>query len=372
MQYNRAQLKQGVKLSMRGSAPNPMLVTLLFIVVVSLGTGLINGILGGMLTGGVDSLPDSVLFNIQRGYEVEEAVYAALLELFRRGPGALFGAVVGGIVLSILVSLWRSSMDTGYAGYCLSMVRGENPPVSRIFCALPQFGQVLVTRFFTGLFELLWSLLVAAGYAVILVVAILIDVPALTVPLVLADVVLLIVGVIWVTMRYALVDFALIDKGLYGMDAVRESKRLMRGRIKDGFVLQLSFFGWYLLEVVIVYAGVILSVVPVIAASGSLNGLMAASGFAVVVMVAAAIGTVALNLWLKPYVTGSMARFYDWADGGGFGGYPGGPGFPGGSDGWSEHRDYTWGSGPSSGTGVGSGPRDDAPPPRKPRDDPWS
>ena len=30
------------------------------------------------------------------------------------------------------------------------------------------------------------------------------------------------------------------------------------------------------------------------------------------VVIAVAVGTSILSLWLKPYVTGSMARFYDW------------------------------------------------------------
>ena len=86
-----------------------------------------------------------------------------------------------------------------------------------------------------------------------------------------------------------------------------------------------------------------------------------------------AIGVEVMSLWLKPYVTGAMAKFYDWADGSA-GSMQGGPSFDGG---WGDPGNYTWNSGSSGpGTGAGSGggfPPPPAPPkpPRSPRDDPW-
>lgn len=385
MEFDRAQLKRNVRLSMKGTASRPMLVTLLFGFVVGIGTWLLNAILGGLLTGGVSGLSETALYYVQQGYDMEEAMNIAMLELLRQGPGAIFGAVVGGAVLSIFIALWQSAMNVGYEGYCLSMVRNENPPMGKIFGALPQFGPVLVTRLLTELFLFLWTLLVVLGYAVLLFAAMMAAVAAesafLTVILVLVAVVCLVLGIIWVSMRYVLVDYVLLDKGLSGLEAIRENKRLMKGNIGRAFVLQLSFIGWYLLEGVVVWAGVIFAVLPIIAAAGgimdtvmigtgSMGGLLAASGFALLILAAVAIGAVVLNLWLKPYVTGAMAGFYDWANG-----RPellsGGPNFQGG---WGGHQDYTWNAGPSSGTGTGSGPRNDipAPKPPKPKDDPWN
>lgn len=380
MEYNRAQLKQSVKLSMKGSGC--MMVALLFTVAVSAGTWLINTVLGGLLTGGsVGSFSDLYLRFLQMGYEVEEAAEQAMLALLSMGPGPLFGAVVGGSVLSILAALWQSTMNVGYEGWCLGMVRHEHPPISKIFCALPQIGPVLVTRFLTGLFELLWSLLVGVGYIVAVFVAVMIaaaaDLVALAVILVVAASVAFVLGAIWVTMRYALVDYVLLDKGLSGLDAIRESKRLMKGNIGKGWVLQLSFFGWYLLAALAVYLGIILAVIPMIAAFGlgSTGGGIAASGFAVLVLIAVTVGTAVLGLWLRPYVTGSMARFYDWANGSA-------ERFQGGAapGGWGNPGDYTWSSGASSGSGTGSSsgggfaPPPPPPPPsspKSPRDDPW-
>lgn len=382
MEFNRAQLKREVKLSMKGSGC--MMVTLLFGVVVSVGTWLLNTILGGMLTGGTGSVSETAVYYIQRGYDFEEAVNIALLELFRRGPGALVAIAVGGVVLSIIIALWQSAMDVGYEGWCLSMVRRENPPVSKIFCALPQILQVLATRFLTGLFIVLWSLLVMLAYGILLTAAIMLaaltDSAALAIPLLLAAVAALVVGIVWVSTRYLLVDYVLLDKGLFGLDAIRECKRLMSGNIGKGFVLQLSFFGWYLLMIAMFYLGAVLAVIPLVGAfaAGSSGGLIASSGFALLVVIVAAVGISILSLWLRPYVTGSIARFYDWtcasADG-----PQGGPVFHGGGDGWGGPANYTWTSGPASGSGAGSGPQNGGfpppPPPKappKPRDDPWN
>lgn len=379
MEFDRAQLKRSVKLSMKSTASRPMLVTLLFVVVVSAGTWLLNTVLGGVLTGNLGNWSTMILAYTQAGYELDEAVEQAMLTLLSMGPGAIFGVAVGGSVLSILVSLWQSVMNVGYEGWCLSMVRNENPPMGRIFGALSQFVPVFITRFLTGVFVFLWGLLVAVGYVVLFTVAFalaaLTESAAVAIPLILVAVVYLVLGVIWVSVRYALVDYVLLDKGLSGMEALRENKRLMKGNTGRVFLLQLSFIGWYLLMFAVIYAGIMLALIPLImqASAYSTGGLIAASGFALVIIAVVVIAATVLMLWLRPYITGSMAKFYDWTQGrDDSAGH--GPGFGGGSGGWSEHTDYTWSSGAGSGTGLGSGSGNGGPKPNppKPRDDPWN
>lgn len=373
MGYDRGQLKRDVKQSMKRSGC--MVVTLLFTIAVSAGTWLINTLLGGALTGGAGHIDQIVLYHMQLGRSVEEAVYIALLELFRRGPGALVSILLGGLALSIVVALWQSVMDVGYEGWCLGMVRREDPPVSKIFGALPQIGPVLLTRVLTGVFELLLVLPLLFGYGAVLFVAVFLNVPVLSQLLMLAGSAGFVLGALRVTMRYALVDYVLLDKGLSGMDAIRESKRLMQGNTGRGFVLQLSFAGWYALMIAMVYAGVMLVLVPAAGAffSGGSGGWAAAVAPALFIAIVMAIGVEVMSLWLKPYVTGSMAKFYDWANGSA-GSIQGGPSFDGG---WGDPGGYTWNSGSSGpGTGAGSGggfPPPPAPPkpPRSPRDDPW-
>lgn len=373
MGYDRGQLKRDVRQSMKRSGC--MMVTLLFTIAVSAGTWLINTLLGGALTGGVGHIDQIVLYHMQLGRSVEEAVYIALLELFRRGLAALVSILLGSLLLSIVVALWQSVMDVGYEGWCLGMVRRQDPPVSKIFGALPMIGPVLLTRVLTGVFELLLVLPLLFGYGAVLFVAVFLNVPVLSQLLMLAGSAGFVLGALRVTMRYALVDYVLLDKGLSGMDAIRESKRLMQDNTGRGFVLQLSFAGWYALMIAMVYAGVMLVLVPAAGAfvSGGSGGWAAAVAPALFIAIVMAIGVEVMSLWLKPYVTGSMAKFYDWANGSA-GSIQGGPSFDGG---WGDPGGYTWNSGSSGpGTGAGSGggfPPPPAPPkpPRSPRDDPW-
>ena len=278
MEFDRAQLKRSVKLSMKSTASRPMLVTLLFVVVVSAGTWLLNTVLGGVLTGNLGNWSTMILAYTQAGYELDEAVEQAMLTLLSMGPGAIFGVAVGGSVLSILVSLWQSVMNVGYEGWCLSMVRNENPPMGRIFGALSQFVPVFITRFLTGVFVFLWGLLVAVGYVVLFTVAFalaaLTESVAVAIPLILVAVVYLVLGVIWVSVRYALVDYVLLDKGLSGMEALRENKRLMKGNTGRVFLLQLSFIGWYLLMFAVIYAGIMLALIPLIMQASRWSSLL--------------------------------------------------------------------------------------------------
>lgn len=369
MVYNRAKLKRDVKLSMKRTRPGPILVALLYTAVVSAGTWLVNLVLGGPLTGGVRGISETVQYYILQGYELEYAVESAVLDLLAMGTGALFGAIVGSAVLSLFVALWQSTMKVSYEGWCLAMVRNEDPPVGKLFGALPQFGPVLVTRILTGIFEVLWIALVFVGYVAVLVAAVLVDVPVITILLVLADIWALALGVIWVTMRYALVDYVMLDKGLYGMEAIRESKRLMKGNIGRGFTLELSFLGWFLLECVIIYGAAIVALIAILSQLDNMDGLVIAAGVALIVVAAAALAATVLGLWLKSYTTGCWARFYDWASGR-LDSFAGGPGYGGADGGWSGPADYTWSTGPTSGTGAGSGPASRTPKP--PRDDPWN
>lgn len=375
MGYDRARLKRDVKQAMRETRPRPMLVALLFGVIVSVGTGLINGILGRLLTGGTGDYSAMLAYYIQRGYDLDEAVEQAMLEMVSRGPGAIFAAAAGGAVVSILVSLWQSTMNVGYEGYALSMVRRENPDTGRVFCAFPRIGGVLVTRILVGVFTALWTLLLLVAFAAVgfgaVGLALAADSELLAFLLLLPASVALCLGIIWVTMRYALTDYALLDQDLTGMDAVRESKRLMRGNTGKAFVLQLSFFGWYLLLFVIIYLGIILAVIPIVAAlgAGGSGGLVASAGFTLLVIAAAVIGGSVLMLWLRPYETGAMAEFYDWARSD-VDGASGGRGHGAQPGGWGGPADYSWRSGPVSGTGTGGG----LPPgqPKSPKDDPWN
>ena len=388
MDYNRAAMKQQVRRAMRFQRPHPMLITLLFGIIVNIGSQIISQILGA--ASGASDL-STLYYQALLDYgDLTDAIQYVLLSF---GPQRLALALfAGGLIGGIVTSLWSGLMRTGYANFCLGMVRGWQPQTGALFSTFPRWAGVLGTQFLAGLFRVLWALLLGVGLFLVIFVAALLfaEIEALFVLVLLASYIAFFLGLIWVTLRYALVDFLIADQGLTGMDAIRESRRLMRDNTGRLFALELSFIGWYLLEFAIVLvfsvAGAAFSIGlftsdfsnPVTAITGS------ALGFVALIAVASiAIGV--FNLWLTPYITGAEALFYDWARGAGSaptGGYgpTGGWGQPQ-SPNQPQHFDYTWTSGPSSGTGIGPGPWQNggngAPPqqppgaPRPPRDDPW-
>ena len=266
MQYDRVQLKLSVKAAMRGARTRPMLMTLLFSVIVSVGTGMVNFV-SRLLSGGMGGYSERLWAYILAGYEMDEAMERVLMDFMSRGPGVLFSIAVVGLVMSIIVYLWQSVMGVGYEGYALALVRGEDPDAGKLFCAFPRIGGVLVTRILTGIFVFLWSLLLGVGLAVVIVAMVVIaavtDMVVLPVLVMIVGVVAYEIGVVWVTMRYALADYALLDQNLSGMDAIRESRRLMQDNVGRAFVLQLSFIGWELLSIALWLTGIAALVIPI-------------------------------------------------------------------------------------------------------------
>lgn len=378
MEYDRVRLKQAAKQAMRYQRPHPMLVTLLFTFVVNIGSQIISRILGAASGSGTLSTlyAQAVL---QYGDPTAAIQYVMLSLSPQQLALALF---VGVFIAGIITSLWSALMQTAYAGFCLDMVRGRQPQIEALFSVFPQWPGVLFTQFLAGLFRSLWALLLGVGLFLVLFAAAFLFIPfeALFMLVLLAAYAAFLLGFTWVTLRYALVDFLVADQGLTGMDAIRESKRLMQGNTGRLFTLELSFIGWYLLEAAVLSVAVAIATAAGIGlfASDFSDPVTAIAGTALgffVLMAAAVVAVGIFNLWLRPYITGAEALFYDWARG-----VPSTPGGYGPTGGWGQPQpsdqpqrfDYTWTSGPRSGTGIGSGPNGPPPkPPKSPKDDPW-
>lgn len=387
MEFDRVRLKQRVRQAMRGQRPRPMLITLLFTIIVSIGTQIVDRVLQ-TVSGSSEMTEMYAQLVVQRQRDPLSAIQYMVVYF---GPQRLALALFVGFVLAALITtLWSSFMRTGYSNFCLGMVRGEQPQTAALFSHLPRWGSVLFTKFLAGLFRALWELLLGVGLVAVIFVAALLfsGLEVLLVLIIIAAYAAFSLGVMWVTLRYAMVDFLIMDRGMTGMDAIRESRRLVRENGNTGrlFVLKLSFIGWYLLEFAIVLAACLIGVSIFGAGIGAVHdpselaGALATAllGYFGLVMVAGFILAV-FNLWLTPYTTGAEALFYDWAQG--RGAPPAGGGFGGGQGGWGQPyppqqpADYTRSSGPSSGTGIGSDAQGggDAPrPPKSPKDDPWN
>ncbi len=387
MEYNRVQLKLAAKQAMKAQRPHPMLITLLVVVLSNVVCQLVMRILGAV--SGSDKLLREFMLSSQLYTDPEDWMQYILFNLL--SPGRIAMALVVGVILgTVLGSLWVALMNVGYKNFCLGMVRRQQPQTGALFSVFPQFGPVLGTQILVGIFEFLWILLFAVGAVALLAAAVLLfgELEGLMILAVLAIYIALLVGIVWVTLRYAMVDFLIVDRGVTGMEAIRESKRLMKGNIGRLFLLQLSFIGWYLLEYGIVVVCMTIGLIAM--GSSMMMGGMANVEYAVVgsvfvflgLMIVSVIINSIINLWLMPYITGAQALFYDYLQG------MDSAGFGGGQGGWGQpyppqqSTSYTWTptSGPNSGTGIGPGPGGAGPnpggpaprPPKSSKDDPWN
>lgn len=430
MEYQRAQIKMAAKQAMKQSRSGPRLTTLLFVVLLGVGTSVLNTIIlyaSGMNT--LSTLMGTLIENAYLGNTDPE--YLVDYVLWAMGPNFFVTVIVYTIVSGLLTFILTSLMNAGYNKYCLDIVRRQEPQMSVIFGGFPKTGSVIVTKLLVEVFTFLWLLLFTAALFIVLLVFGLIATAAqsealalLLVLLVFAGYIGVFVGMVWVRLRYSMVDFLIMDQGMSGLECIRESKRLMQGNVGRLFVLQLSFIGWYLLQGFLALVGGISIYGVAFAAIRELSRIGGLEpgfliGFCMLGMVSLItyVVSLAVSIWLKPYVTGSVALFYDWARGaapvpaapqnwsaggqnfhytwtdgqGGSGTGIGGGSRSGGSDGgwgsggWGGSQGGSapgagqsggWGGGPSTGSG-GPGPngggQPDIPAPKQPpRDDPWA
>jgi uncharacterized membrane protein len=228
--------------------------------------------------------------------------------------------VITALVGGLLSSLWNGLLTVGYKSYALDLVRGLNPPTQKIFSGFPKVGPVLLTRLLYVVFTVLWTLLFAAGFAVVAVAGAFLMAyvgSALGIVILVAGYAAFLVGLCWISLRYAMVDFFLMDQGLTGLDAIRASKELMKGKKWTLFVLMLSFIGWYLLELAIFYAGFFIAMASLASAVVGflVTGAAGALAGGIILLIVTIAITYVIDLWLRPYIFGSIARFYDWATG---------------------------------------------------------
>ena len=361
MGYQRAQLKQSVKQVMRQTRPRPIWMTLLYLVISAVGTGVIQQILSGLNWS--STIMSYYLTMLINGTDPDMAMDALLRWIFGNGVQMVLAIALGSLVVALVLYLWQSLMTVGFEGYCLAMSRGQNPGVSTLFCAFPRVGGVLLTRLLTGVFMFLWSLLFALGLVVVMILGagLATAVPFLGALVMFAGMIAYIVVLVWVSLRYALADYILLDQGVSGMQAIRRSKEMMRGNTGKLFMLELSFIGWYLVMFAVALVGILVMAVSMAAqvavlGNDSVGAMAAMAGTMLLTMGVIFVAELVISLWLQPYLTGSVARFYDfllgrqpqkqggWTAPGGGGQDPWDRNGPERRDAWDQSS-YTWTAG---------------------------
>lgn len=123
-------------------------------------------------------------------------------------------------LVSLALDVFLSLIQAGWSLYCLRVSRDEDPGgMGTLFECFQQFWRFFTANLLMGLFTVLWSML------------------------------FVIPGII-AALSYSQTIYIMLDNpDMSAMEAIRESKQLMKGYKADYFVLGLSFLGWALLSV---------------------------------------------------------------------------------------------------------------------------
>ena len=123
-------------------------------------------------------------------------------------------------IIESIVELILSGLFTfGYLSFFLKISRNEDVEINELWSKTSMFMTFIAAAILIGLFTTLWTLL------------------------------LIIPGII-AAFSYQMTLYILLDNpDMNVMDAIKESKRMMKGHKMDYFVLQLSFIGWIILGI---------------------------------------------------------------------------------------------------------------------------
>lgn len=166
-------------------------------------------------------------------------------ELKKKAKGQIKGNIGTLFLIEIIISLISSTglgailfpvLVIGLVSVYLGMINGEQASLGGTFSKMNLFARAWWLSILTAFFTLLWSLL------------------------------LVIPGIIK-TYSYSMAQYILADNPeLTARQALKESKRITKGHKWELFVLQISFFMWYLLSL-ITFGIALIYVAPYISAT---------------------------------------------------------------------------------------------------------
>jgi len=159
-------------------------------------------------------------------------------------------------------------LSTGLTWFFFDLYDRREVGVGTLFSGFKKYGPVVGANFMVSLFTMLWTLL------------------------------LIVPGIIK-ALSYSQTLYLIKDRPeLSVMDAIKESKRLMKGSKWRLFLTQLSFIGWILL--------------PILGLIGAGIALVATDSYAPMFLLTllSIIYFMGINLYLRPYYQTTMAAFY--------------------------------------------------------------
>ena len=136
------------------------------------------------------------------------------------------------VVVSIVWMVISGAITLGYVKFNLNLIDGKQAEVSDLFSEFKRLGTAFVMQFLRSLYIILWTF------------------------------VFIIPGII-ASYSYAMAPYILLEnQGMTGREAIAKSKELMKGNRLGLFCLEMSFFGWNLLCIMLTFGIGYLWIIP--------------------------------------------------------------------------------------------------------------
>ena len=304
---NRGVLKRAARENMRGVRPSALGVTAVFLLLTSVVSMVVNFVVANPA-----ATMYSLITAIGAGMDGEELIRVWL------STGGATTAIT--LFLNILMFLYSAVMSFGYNAYTLRRTDGEETRCGDLLCGFSQVGRVISMQLVILGFSLVWCMatvlpaVMLGSMGMFFAVMLLGDSMAATVVSLLVFYLLLLGAVLFATYlinRYAMAPYILADNPeIGGMEAVRRSRVLMRGRLGEIFVLSLSFLGWLFLGMIIVaiVSSALWFVLITLYAATWDPFLLAIGAYGAVIM--STLVSIPYDMWYLSYRTGTFAQYY--------------------------------------------------------------
>lgn len=307
MKIDRKTLKQAARQNMRNCATSPMKVTLLFLFLTTVVSLLVDFMVAN---------PAATLYQVLHTTFVSQDYEHMLQAILATGAAMTMLTVF----LNILMFLYRAVMGFGYYAYTLRRTDGEDTGGGDLLCGFSQVGRVILMQLVVMGFTIVWTLAtvipastIGSIFLLIMIVIFGESMVGMVISLCVFYVLIIVAAVfaVYLTMRYTMAPFILADDpAVSGMEAVRRSRALMRGRLGEGFKLQLSFIGWGFLRLLImVVVATVVFVFSGVAYYMAMDRTVLVVG-AYVLAVADTLVLLPFNMWYVPYHYGAFAQYY--------------------------------------------------------------
>ena len=238
MTFDRAQMKREAKLSIRETKPHAVLVALVMVVII-----LILQVLTMSLNGDIAAIRDTYNEIMAAGYTDMESLLADMENgTFQVATGE--GAVGFGSILTFAIELMAMVLGVGYSLYALRVSRHIKAGLGDVFDAFGLFFRAIVVTILPNLMVTLWTCVYVVPVSALI---------SLTGSPIWSFVCLpLMIPAIRASYSYRQAVFIQLDNPrLNPMGCIALSKAAMEGHRRELFKLDLSFLGWWVLQVLV-------------------------------------------------------------------------------------------------------------------------